>query len=81
MAEEPKFTVTFTGPQLDFIGKFTVDTLNAATAQARMASEVYQLLRQAVQPQPKAAQAAVNGAGLSVVPEVEVDVSPRSPVP
>ena len=36
MAEEPKFTVTFTGPQMDFIGKFTVDTLNAATAQAKM---------------------------------------------
>lgn len=77
MAEEPKFTVTFTAPQMDFIGKFAVDTLNAANAQAKMASEVYQLLRQAVQPKP----AAANGAALQVVPEVEVDVSPRSPVP
>ena len=77
MAEEPKFTVTFTGPQMDFIGKFTVDTLNAATAQARVASEVYQLLKNAVQP------AAPKANGLSAVPppEVEVDVSPRSPIP
>ena len=79
MAEEPKFTVTFTGPQMDFIGKFTVDTLNAATAQARVASEVYQLLKNAVQPP------APKTNGLSAVPppipEVEVDVSPRSPVP
>jgi len=77
MADEPKFTVTFTGPQLDFIGKFAVDTLNAANAQAKMASEVYQLLRASVQPKP----VHTNGNGLTVVPEVEVDVSPRSPVP
>ena len=74
MAEEPKFTVTFTGPQMDFIGKFTVDTLNAATAQARVASEVYQLLKNAVQPK-------TNGLSAVPPPEVEVDVSPRSPIP
>jgi hypothetical protein len=76
MADEPKFTVSFTGPQMDFIGKFTVDTLNAATAQARMASEVYQLLKAAVQPKTNGLQAVP-----TPVPEVEVDVSPRSPVP
>jgi hypothetical protein len=78
MADDPKFTVTFSGPQLDFIGKFVVDTLTAATAQAKMAQEVYNLLRASVPP-PKAAPHA-NGQ-LQVVPEVEVDVSPRSPIP
>lgn len=77
MADEPKFTVTLTGPQMDFIGKFAVDTLNAATAQARMANDVYQLLRQAVQ----AAAPKANGLQAVPPPEVEVDVSPRSPVP
>lgn len=76
MPDEPKFTVTFTGPQMDYIGKFVVDSLNAATATAKMAQEVYQLLRASVQ--PKAPQS--NGQ-LQVVPEVEVDVSPRSPIP
>jgi hypothetical protein len=79
MPDEPKFNLTLTGPQMDFIGKFTVDTLNAATAQARVASEIYQLLKAAVQPaMPKA-----NGLSAvpSPIPEVEVDVSPRSPVP
>ena len=77
MAEEPKFTLSLTGPQMDFVGKFTVDTLNAANAQAKVAAEVYQLLRMAVQPPaPKA-----NGLQAVPPPEVEVDVSPRSPIP
>jgi len=76
MADDQKFTVTLTGPQMDFIGKFTVDTLNAASAQARVASEIYSLLKAAVQQ----VQAPKTN-GLQVVPEVEVDVSPRSPVP
>ena len=54
MADELKFSLTLTGPQMDFIGKFVVDSLNAANAQAKMASEVYQVLRAAVAPaQPK----------------------------
>lgn len=79
MADEQKFNLTLSGPQMDFIGKFTVDALNAATAQARVASEVYQLLKAAVQPVMAKPAAAANG--MHVVPEVEVDVSPRSPVP
>ena len=79
MADEQKFHVTFTGPQMDFIGKFAVDTLNAANAQAKVAAEIYQLLKAAVQPVQKP-QPHVNGT-LQVVPEVEVDVSPRSPIP
>jgi len=61
MADEQKFKVEFTGPQLDFIGKFVVDSLNAAQAQAKMASEVYQLLRASVQPPAPAAKATVDG--------------------
>ena len=79
MADEQKFTVTFTAPQLDFVGKFIVDSLNQATATAKMAQEVYQLLRASVQPAQAAAKAVANG--MHVVPEVEVDVSPRSPIP
>jgi hypothetical protein len=56
-----------------------VDTLNAANAQAKVAAEIYQLLKAAVQPVQKP-QPHVNGT-LQVVPEVEVDVSPRSPIP
>lgn len=78
MPDELKFTLTLTGPQMDFVGKFTVDTLNAATAQARVASEIYQLLKAAVQP---AMPPKPSSNGLQVVPEAEVDVSPRSPVP
>jgi hypothetical protein len=80
MSDDPKFTVQFTGPQLDFVGKFIVDSLNQATATAKMAQEVYQLLRASVQPAQQAAKAVANGQ-LQVVPEVEVDVSPRSPIP
>ena len=77
MSEERTFSVTFTGPQLDFVGKFVVENLQAATAQAKMAQEVYNLLRASVQPVQKPH---ANGQ-LQVVPEVEVDVSPRSPIP
>jgi hypothetical protein len=76
---DPTFAVTFSGPQMDFVGKLVVDTLNAASAQAKMAQEVFALLRSSVQPAPPAARPSSNG--LQVVPEVEVDVSPRSPVP
>ncbi len=79
MSEERTFNLTLTGPQMDFVGKFTVDTLNAATTQAKVASELYQLLKAAVQ-QPARTQT-VSHNGLQVVPEAEVDVSPRSPIP
>ncbi len=79
MSDEPKFTVTFTAPQLDYVGKFVVDSLNRAQAEGKMAQEVYQLLRASVQPQAPASKAVANG--MHVVPEVEVDVSPRSPIP
>jgi len=77
MADDLKFSVTLTGLQMDFVGKLVVDTLNAASAQVKMASEVYQLLRASVTPPaPKA-----NGLQAIPPPEVEVDVSPRSPIP
>lgn len=61
MSEELKFNVTFTAPQLDFVGKFIVDSINRATAEAKMAQEVYQLLRASVQPPAPAAKATVDG--------------------
>ncbi len=48
MSEETKFSLTLTGPQMDYVGKFVVDSLNAANAQAKMAAEVYQVLKAAV---------------------------------
>lgn len=87
MPEEPKFTVTLTPQQMDFIGKLTVTTLNTASAEARMANEVYRLLQGAVQavqtPGGQAVQAPKSNGLQAVpsVPEVEVDVSPRSPIP
>lgn len=49
MSDEQKFPLAFTSAQMDFVGKLVVDNLNAASAQARMANEVYTLLRGAVQ--------------------------------
>ncbi len=48
MADEQKFSVLLTGPQMDFIGGLVVSTLNAATAQAKLAQGVYELLRTSV---------------------------------
>lgn len=78
MPDEPKFTLTLTGPQMDFLGGLTVTTLNAANAQAKVAAEVYQLMKMAVVPKTNGLGA---HQGLQAVPEVEVDVSPRSPIP
>ena len=73
MSDQPTFDLTLTGPQMDFLGKFVVDTLNAAQAQAKMASEIYQLMRTAVTPVAKPPPAA----GLTIVqnPQPEAPVS------
>lgn len=73
MPDESRFSLALTAPQMDFVGKLVVDTLNAASAQARMANEVYALLRGAVQTaQP------TNGAPVVAAAKAVVD-APLSP--
>lgn len=76
MADDPKFSVTFSAPQLDFVGKLVVDTLNAAQSQAKMASEVYALLRGSV----TAVQAPSNGVPAQAAARAVVD-APVGPAP
>lgn len=69
MADEQTFTLTLTGPQMDFIGRHAVETINAANAQAKVATELYQALRAAVQPKVPASQ-------LTVVQNPEPEAAP-----
>jgi hypothetical protein len=76
MADETKLTAGLTPPQWDFVGKLVVDVLNASSAQAKMANDIWRSLQSQLQaPKP------VSNGALKAVPEVEVDVSPLSPIP
>ena len=69
MADEQRFAVTFSPQQLDFVGKLVVDTLNSASATARMAQEVYALLRGSV------TAASGNGVQVPAAAKVVVDAT------
>lgn len=60
-----KLTASLTPQQWDFIGKAVVDILNASSAQARLANETWQSLRE--QLQPVAAPVVPKANGLQVV--------------
>lgn len=62
---EDKLTASLTPQQWDFVGKLVVDTLNASTAQARLATAVWQSL----QAQLNTAKPASNGVAASTTIE------------
>ena len=75
---EDKLTASLTPQQWDFVGKLLADTINLLAPQVRQATAIMQSLQGQLNGQPK--PVATNGAA-NHVPEVEVDVSPRSPIP